>query len=147
MIRTRAKRRGTSLLETVLACALLSAVLVPAMELMESGLVVSREVDTRNMLTTLCIAKLEEELAKTAASFTEASSSGTFAPAQSDLRYQVVRSFEADDADVSDTLMVLTATVWSDEDGDGSLDGDEPSCLMNTKVAKMTLYQSTFAEE
>ena len=142
-MRTRIQncRSGYSLLDTLAAGTVLAIVLVPGYEAMRSGLEWSRDAEVLQTTTTLCVGKMEERLAIVAATFTSGTQTGSFAAdGFSDYRYSVVSSDAAADGGIPDGLMVITATVWKDEDADTVLDTDEISTQFETKVAKMTTY-------
>jgi len=134
-------RPGHTLLELVMAAALMALALVPALGLMQDALDINEEIMSQQMINTLCISKLEEQLALAAASFTEATASGSFSgDGYSSLRYTTSRSTDEVDGGVPDELMVVSATVWEDADADTVLDSDEPQATFSSKVAKMALY-------
>ncbi len=137
-------RRGHTLLEIILAGALIATALVPALRLMRDGLRISREIETGELLTTFCVSKLEEHLALTSADWQDTDYSGDFsAEGYSNLRFEVECSDSGGDGGITDELMAVTATVWDDLDGDGSFDSEqEPSVVLGSKVAKLVNYQN-----
>ena len=142
-IRTRLTRRpGNSLLEVVLASVLLAVALVPALRLVRDSLALGREVQAREQLTTFSTSKLEEHLALIGANWQTGDYAGDFsAEGEPKLRFLVRRSDSSGDGGIVDQLMAVTATTWQDLDGDGFLDGGEPSVVLGGKVAKTASYQ------
>ena len=137
-------RCGFSLLETLMAGTVLAVVLVPALATMKRGLALARDVETVQMTATLCVSKMEEQLALTAHDFSTATVSGNFAAdGYASIRYTATRSDTALAGGIPDRLMALTVTVWQDDNGNSALDSGEISTNLSTKVAKMAIYQST----
>ena len=137
------RRRGHSLLEVLVASALMAVALVPALRLMRDGLGMARKVESRELLTTFCTSKLEEHLALVSAGWQTGNYSGDFsAEGHPNLRFGVTRSDSGGDGGISDQLMAVVATAWDDLDGDGSLDDGEPVVVLGSKVAKLASYQS-----
>lgn len=136
------RRRGSSLLEVVLATVLISVALVPAMRLMRDGLAVGREIEARDQLTTLSTSKLEEHLALVCADWLTGDFTGSFAAeGHPTFRFLVRRSDAAGNGGIVDQLMAITATTWEDADGDGALSSGETSVILGGKVAKIASYQ------
>jgi len=126
----------------VLATALLAVALVPAVRLMRESLAVGREIEAREQLTTFSTSKLEEHLALVGADWSTGDYRGDFSSeGHAKLRFLVRRSDLGGDGGVVDQLMAVTATVWEDQDGDGTLDSGEPSVILGGKVAKIASYQ------
>ena len=141
--RPRPRRPGYTVVELVAAGAILAAVTVPALALMRDSIQVGRIIDTRSVITTLCVSKMEEHLALTAASFTAVTDTGSLAvEGYPELRYRVVRSDNPAEGGLTGRLMAVTATVWHDVDGNSVQEADEPSVTFGSKVASMTVYQS-----
>ncbi len=135
------RRRGSSLLEIILAGTLMAVTLVPALRLLRDGLRISREVETLQLLTTFCTGKLEEHLALVSNDWQTGNYTGDFsAEGYPNLQFEVERSDSGGDGGISDELMAVTATAWDDLDGDLSLDNDEPAVVLGSKVAKLTSY-------
>ncbi|MCG8584159.1 MAG: hypothetical protein MI757_05550 [Pirellulales bacterium] len=136
-------RRGTSLLEMTVAVGLLALALVPGLRLMRDAMQWGGEINDREMIVTLCVSTLEENLATVANSWTEATSTGSFAgQGYADLRYSVSASEQTSDGGMPDQLMAVTVTVWHDANGNGSLDSEESFTTMASKVAKLATYTS-----
>ena len=135
------RRCGYSLLDTLAAGTVLAIVLVPAYSAMRQGLEWSRDAAALQNTTTLCVAKMEEHLATVASSFSAATDSGNFsADGFAEFKYSVTCTDNAVSGGIPDQLMVITATVWQDDDNDGVLDDGEISTSLSTNVAKITTY-------
>ncbi len=138
---TENRRRGHTLLEVVLAGALLATALVPALRLMRDGLALSRRIETQELLTTFCTSKLEEHLALCGADWQTGAYPGDFtAEGYANLRFIVTRSDFSVDGGITDQLMALTATAWEDSNGSGTVDAGEPSVVLSSKLAKLATY-------
>lgn len=134
--------RGSTLLEVIVAGTLLAIALVPALRIMRDGLSIGRQLDERDLMVTFCTSTLEEHLALASADWQEGAYSGDLSTyGHPELRYSVTKSDDAAGGGIADELMVITATVWCDEDSDGLLDTGEPSIVLASKVAKLSGYQ------
>ena len=135
-------RRGNSLLEVLVASALMAIALVPALRLMRDGLRINREVEGRELAMTFCTSKLEEHLALVGANWQNGNYSGDFSvEGHPGLRFQVTCSDAVADGGIAGQLMAVVATAWSDTNGNGALDTGEPAVVMASKVAKLSGYQ------
>jgi len=136
------RQGGHTLLEVAIAGALISIVLVPALALIRDGLGTSRQLQTREIVTSFCTDKLEEYLARASVEWTNGTSTGDFtADGHSEIRFSVTCSDDAGDGGITDQLMAVTATVWDDTDGDDALDADELTVVLAGKIAMMPSYQ------
>ncbi len=78
-----------------------------------------------------------------AAGFQDASVSGNFsADGRPELRYVVVRSQSPVSGGITNRLMTVIATVWSDENGNNLQDAGEPSITLSSKIAKVVSYEN-----
>ncbi|MEW4561730.1 hypothetical protein AB1K70_04345 [Bremerella sp. JC770] len=131
-----------SLLEVVIATFLMALAIIPAMNFMTSAIHAGHELETWNQMNLLALSKLEEHLSIAAADFQVGSESGTFSdPGLSGVRYTAARSTSAVDGGITDQLMVVTVTVWDDENGNSAIDTGEPQVAYATKLASMAIYQ------
>lgn len=131
-----------SLLEVVIATFLMGLAIIPAMNFMTSAIHSGQELETWNKMNLLAVSKLEEQLAIAAAKFLEGSDSGTFSdPGLDTIRYNATRTTSAASGGIADQLMVLTVTVWNDENGNAAVDSGEAQVSYATKLARMALYQ------
>jgi len=125
-----------------MAASLTALAIVPALSVMRDSIDLGTSLDTQNMITTLCVAKLEEHLALAAATFVATNESGDFSSdGFGQLRYRVTRSTAAADGGIPDQLMAVTVTVWNDADNNSVQDADESSLTLASKIAKMAKYQ------
>jgi hypothetical protein len=132
-----------SLLELVAALSILAITLVPALRLMRDGMTWSRDNETRSVLTTFCVSKLEEYLNLSAATWTMTAANGNFsAEGYPLMKFQVTRSDSAGAGGISGQLMAITVTTWNDANSDGAVSSGEASVVMATKLARMALYES-----
>ena len=137
------RSRGHTLLEVLIASALIAIALVPALRLMGNSLRIGSDLEDKELLTTFCTSKLEEHLALVSIDWLSGTYTGNFsAEGYATLRFSVTRSDAAADGGITDQLMAVVATTWADLDGDGSLDSDEPSVEFGSKVAKLASYES-----
>jgi hypothetical protein len=128
-------------LELICAIALTSVAIVPALRLLRDAMEQSNVLETQELLTTLSVSKLEEQLALVQATWSSGAVTGDFAAdGYASVRYTVVRSDQPADGGMVDRLMAVTATVWEDADGDTALDAGERSIVLATKVCKMARY-------
>lgn len=137
------KRHAYSLLELVMATALIGGTLVPAMELVRDGMDLSVECDRYQLLASYAASEVERRLAAVAHNWSSGTTSGDFAAdGLADVRYTTVCSDAAIDGGVTDLLMSISATAYYDADGDDSLDADELSCTYATKLGRFASYES-----
>jgi len=134
--------KGYSLLEVVLASSLCATALVPALALVRDSMTLADTIDTRHLLLIYGVAKMEEQLAVAAASWTESTTSGDFAAdGHPNLRYTATCSDDPGAGGVADRLMNVSVTVYSDDNGNDALDANEMRTNLTTKIAKMLAYE------
>ena len=133
-MKTNKSRRGQSLLEVIAASTIIATALVPALRMMRDSLEVSRSVEEADLMSTLCVDKLEEHMSKVAGNWNKTTASGDFAALEgrSYLKFQVTKSDAVPDG----------AVVWNDVNGNGSLDGGEKKVTFGTKVSKFVSYNN-----
>jgi hypothetical protein len=135
------RRRGQTLLELIAAVTVLAATVTPALVILRNALEQTRRIETLELLTTLCVSKLEEQLAVACAAWSTGTAAGDFsADGYSQVRFSVASSDQAGDGGIPDRLMSVTATVWEDQNGNAALDAGELSVVLASKVAKMEGY-------
>ncbi|MBC7854969.1 MAG: hypothetical protein IAF94_16175 [Pirellulaceae bacterium] len=141
-------RRGQSLLEVIAASTIIATALVPALRMMRDSLEVSRSVEEADLMSTLCIDKLEEHMNKVAGNWDKTTASGDYAALEgrSYLKFQVTKSDSVPDGGISNRLMAIAAVVWNDANGNGSLDGGEKKVTFATKVSKFVSYNNYEAQ-
>ncbi|MHC2071043.1 type IV pilus modification PilV family protein [Bremerella sp. T1] len=138
-------RGGYSLLEVVIATFLMGLAIIPAMNFMSGAIHASGELETWNQMNLLAVSKLEEQLSVAAADFTQGNESGTFTdPGLEAIRFSASRSTSATVGGIDERLMVISVTVWHDENGNTAIDASEAQVTYATKLASMTLYQDGF---
>jgi Tfp pilus assembly protein PilV len=139
----RCVRRGYSLLEVMLASTICAVALVPALAILRDGMLATETIDKRHMLLLYAVQTMEEQLAVVAANWTTATATGDFAAeGHADIRFSVTRSDSPASGGISNQLMRITVTAYSDDDGDDTLDSGEPRTVLTTKVSKLATYES-----
>ena len=134
-------RRGYSMLEVMLASSICITAIVPALAMLRDGIALGDIIDTRHLLLTYSVSKMEEQLAVIGATWPTGTITGNFASdGQSTIRYSVTRSDAAVDGGIVGKLMVVTVTTYSDDNGNSAMDASEARTTMTTKVAKLVSY-------
>ena len=135
------RRRAYSLLEVVMASAICASALVPALAVMRDGMTLCDIVDTRHLLLMYGVSKMEEQLAIVGATWATGTVSGNFAAdGQPSIRYSVTRTDSPASGGITNQLMAITVTTFSDDNGNGSMDTSEARLTFTTKVAKLGSY-------
>lgn len=138
MISSLRQRLAYTLLELLAATAITGVVLITTLALIRDSMALSRRVEVRNNLTTLGVSKMEEHLARAAATFQPGTFSGDFSSeGHPFLRFRVERSDSPQEGGIPGRLMSLTATVWHDENRNSAPNADELSVVYSSKVAKL----------
>lgn len=126
-----------------MASTVAAIALVGALALLRDGMVASRTIDERQMMTTYAVSKLEEQLALVAGNWTSGTVAGDFAAdGNPTIRFIATRSDAAADGGLANRLMHVRVTTYADADGDDSLDADEKRCVFRTKVGKFATYEA-----
>jgi hypothetical protein len=134
-------RGAYSLLEVVMASAICASALVPALAVMRDGMTLCDIVDTRHLLLLYGVSKMEEQLAIVGATWATGTVTGNFAAdGQSTIRYSVSRSDSPASGGITNQLMSITVTTFSDDNGNGAMDTAEARLTFTTKVAKLASY-------
>ena len=137
------RRRAYSLLEVMLASTICATALVPALAILRDGMLATEKIDTRHMMLLYGVQKMEEQLAVVAATWTTAAASGDYAAdGHPSIRYSVTRSDSGASGGITNRLMSITVTVYSDDDGDDALDSGEARTVLTTKISKLATYES-----
>src|SRR6478735_10410776 len=114
-------RRGYSMLEVVLASSICVTAIVPALAMLRDGIALGDIIDTRHLLLTYSVSKMEEQLSVVGATWATGTVVGNFAAdGQSTIRFSVTRSDAAVDGGIVGKLMVVTVTTYSDDNGNGA---------------------------
>lgn len=115
--------------------------LVPALAVLRDGITLGDKIDTRHLLLTYSVSKLEEQLGIVGASWATGTVAGNFAAdGQSSIRYTVTRSDAVVDGGIVGKLMVVTVTTYSDDNGNSAMDASEARTTMTTKIANLVSY-------
>jgi hypothetical protein len=134
-------RRAYSLLEVVLASAICASALVPALAVLRDGIALGDIIDTRHLLLTYGVSKMEEQLAIVGASWTTGTAAGDFASdGQPNIRFSVTRSDSPASGGITNQLMNVAVTTYSDENANDVMDASEMRSTFTTKVAKSVSY-------
>ena len=136
------RRPAYSLVEVVAAIGLMTATLVPAMELVRDGVVRSAETDRRQLLALYAVSELEKQLAAAAATWATGAYSGDYAAdGHADLRFDAAVSDDALNGGVPGLLMDLRVTAYHDANGDDVQGAGEMSCTYRTKLGHFVTYE------
>jgi hypothetical protein len=129
------------MLEVVLASSICITAIVPALAMLRDGIALGEIIDTRHLLLTYSVSKMEEQLAVIGATWPTGTIIGNFASdGQSTIRYSVTRSDAVVDGGIVGKLMVVTVTTYSDDNGNNTMDSSEARTTMSTKIAKLVSY-------
>jgi len=135
-----------SLLEVVMASAICATALVPALAFMRDGMTLGTTIDTKHMLLTYAVSKMEEQLAVVGATWAEGTIGGDFAAdGHANIRYSVTQSDAPASGGIDSRLMTISVTTYSDDDGDATMDAAEARIIVTTKVSKLATYESKAA--
>lgn len=138
-----ANAAGYSLLELVMAVALVGGTLVPALELVRDATELSLETDERMLLTNYAVSTLEQQIALVAATWASGDASGDFAAdGHANLRWQATRSDASADGGIVGSLMHVQVTTYIDSNADDVFDATELHCDMRTKIGKIATYEA-----
>jgi hypothetical protein len=136
-------RKAYSLLEVVLASAICATALVPALAMLRDGMTLADTIDKRHMILIYGVSKMEEQLAVAAANWTRGTVSGDFAAdGHANIRFNATCSDDPINGGIADRLMNVSVTVYSDDDGDDSLDATESRTVLTTKIGKLVSYEA-----
>jgi hypothetical protein len=142
-MRRRRARNAYSLLEVVMASAICATALVPALALMRDGMTLANTIDTRHMLLTYAVSKMEQQLAVIGATWSEGTSTGDFAAdGHANIRFSITTSDAPASGGIDNSLMNVSVTTYSDADGDDTMDAAEAQITVTTKVGKLMSYET-----
>jgi hypothetical protein len=143
IMQRRPAANAYSLLEVVMASAICATALVPALAFMRDGMTLATTIDTKHMLLTYGVSKMEEQLAIVAASWTEGNVAGDFAAdGHANVRFNVTRSDAPASGGIDNRLMNVLVTTYSDDDGDDTMDAAEARITVTTKISKLVNYEN-----
>lgn len=138
----RRRRRGQTMIELLAATTIITIALVPALRLTRDSITHSEELENAEMRLALCTSKLEEEMARTAATWDLSTQIGDFSSiGRSELRFIVTKSDALANGGIPDALATIDAVVWHDEDLGDDLDPSESQVRLTTKMAKLISYE------
>ena len=130
------------MLELVAATTIITIALVPALRLTRDSFARGEELEAAEMRLVLCTSKLEEAMARTAATWDLTTLTGDFSDiGQGNLRFITTKSDAIADGGVPDTLTTIQVIVWLDTDAGNDLDPTEPQIKLATKMAKLISYE------
>jgi hypothetical protein len=134
-------RGAYSLLEVVLASAICASALVPALAVLRDGVALGDIIDTRHLLLTYGVSKMEEQLAVVSATWPTGTVTGNFAAdGQPGIRFSCTKSDAPASGGITNLLMNVSVTTYSDDNGNSTMDSSEARVTLSTKVAKLTSY-------
>jgi hypothetical protein len=143
-MRTRRAKNAYSLLEVMMASTICASALVPALAFMRDGMTLATTIDTKHMLLTYAVSKMEERLAVIAATWAEGTTGGDFAAdGHANVRYTVTCSDSPANGGIDDRLMAISVTTYSDDDNDDTMDAAEARITVTTKISKLVNYETT----
>jgi hypothetical protein len=129
-----------------MASAICATALVPALALMRDGVTLANTIDTRHMLLTYAVSKMEERLAIAGAVWSEGTISGDFAAdGHANIRFTVVTSDAPASGGIDNRLMNVAVTAYSDDDGNDVMNAAEDRITVTTKVGKLMSYENKAA--
>lgn len=139
-------RVGYSLLELVMATALVAGTMAPSLALMRDAMELSETTDQRQLLANYSVSLLEKQLGVVASDWIEQTLTGDLAAEGfADLRYIVVASDNAVDGGMPDQLMSVTSTTYWDANQDDTLNSGELTSVFRTKISKLISYTTKAA--
>lgn len=134
-------RSAYSLVEVVAAIALTAATLVPALELVRTGMAQSSETDSRQLLALYAASQIEQRLGIVAMTWSTGSYTGDYASdGHPNLRFDTVCSDNPTSGGITDKLMDIRTTVYLDENQDDTLSTGELRCAYRTKLGNFATY-------
>jgi hypothetical protein len=139
----RRSTNGYSLLEVVLAAGICASALVPALAYMRDSVKLGEIIDKRHLMMIYGVSKLEEQMAIVAATWATGTVSGDFAAdGHANIRFTVTRSDAPANGGITNRLMAISVTTYSDDDADDILDANEMQTVLTTKIAKLVSYET-----
>jgi type II secretory pathway pseudopilin PulG len=140
----RAPARGAfSLLEMILATALVAGTLAPALAVMRNAMATSRETTKRLLLANYAVEILEYSQGISMQTWSPTTASGNMASdGYSNIRYTITWSDAPANGGVTGKLMHVQVVVYDDANANSALDSTELAVRFRTKVAKLATYTS-----
>jgi hypothetical protein len=135
--------KAFSLLEVVMASAICATALVPALALLRDGMTLAETIDSRQLLLTYAVSKMEERLAVVGATWPETTINGDFASdGHPNVRFTVVTSDAPASGGIDNRLMNVSVTTYQDDDNDDVMDATEMRIVVTTKIGKLVSYEN-----
>jgi hypothetical protein len=133
---------GYSLLEVVMASAICATALVPALAFMRDGMTLATTIDTKHMLLTYAVGKMEEQLAVIGSTWSEGTVAGDFAAdGHPNIRFVATTSDAPVSGGIDGRLMSVVVTAYSDDNTNDVMDAAEARIIVTTKVSKLMSYE------
>jgi hypothetical protein len=137
------RQKAYSLLEVVLASAICATALVPALACLRDSATLGDTIDKRHLLLIYGVSKMEEQLAIVGATWSTGTLTGDFAAdGHPNIRFTATRSDAPASGGITNRLMNISVTTYSDDDADDVLDAAEIRTLFTTKIAKLVTYEN-----
>lgn len=127
----------------MLASTICMTALVPALALMRDGIANAAKIDTRHLMLVYGVSKMEEQIAIVSASWSTGTITGNFAAdGAAGIRFTATRSDAPASGGLTNRLMNVSVTVYSDDNGNAALDAGELQSTFTTKISKLANYES-----
>ncbi len=137
---------GFSLLEMVMAAALVTGTVVPALTVIRDSMKQSRTLHRQKLLANYATRMLDHQTSHAAANWSSFSADNTVnyysGDGHSGIRVYLDRSDDPSDGGLTGQLMNIEVTVYDDINGDLTLDAGDPQMTYRTKVAKLNSYEN-----
>ncbi len=140
---------GFSLLEMVMAAALVTGTVVPALAVIRDAMAKSRDLHRQKLRANYAVQILEEQAAYVAAGSNNSNWDNALLASPIDdnltvsgFRFTLTFSDSPGSGGLTNRLMNIEVTVYDDADGDLTLDADELQETYRTKVAKLNTYEN-----
>ncbi len=135
--------RGFSLLEMVAAAVLMTSILAPSLTVMRDAMAQSREMNTRNLLATFAVQKLEEQASVSMRTWNSTTEENNFAAyGHPEIGFNTSMSDNPADGGIVGQLMHIQVTVFDDRNSDLIPNTGEIQVQFRTKVAKLNTYEN-----
>jgi hypothetical protein len=131
-----------SLLEVVLASAICASALVPALAFLRDSVTLGDIIDKRHLITIYGVSKMEEQMSVVAATWATGTVTGDFAAdGHPNIRFTITRIDNPAGGGLTNRLMAISVTTYSDDDADDVLDANEMRTVLTTKIARLATYE------
>ena len=137
---------GFSLLEMVMAAALVTGTVVPALSVIRDSMKQSRTLHRQKLLANYAARTLEHQVSHAATNWFSYTADNTInyytGDGHSGLRVYLDRSDDPADGGLTGQLMNVEVTVYDDINSSSTLDAGDPQETYRTKVAKLNSYEN-----